>query len=58
MLISGKVDGIVVGKLDKLTRNVSDRGSLIQNYFNTYAFMTVREQIDTLLLAEGQHSMC
>ena len=36
MLISGQADGIVVVKLDKLTRNVSDRGSLIQNYFNTY----------------------
>ena len=30
MLISGQADGIVVVKLDKLTRNVSDRGSLIQ----------------------------
>ena len=58
MLISGQADSIIVVKLDKLIRNVSDRGSLIQNYFNTYAFMTVREQIDTLLLAEGQHSMC
>jgi site-specific DNA recombinase len=47
MLISGQVDGIGVVKLDKLTRNVSDRGSLIQNYFNTYALMSVSEQVNT-----------
>ena len=47
MLISGQADGIVVVKLDKLTRNVSDRGSLIQNYFNTYALMSVSEQVNT-----------
>ena len=47
MLISGQADGIVVVQLDKLTRNVSDRGSLIQNYFNIYALMSVSEQVNT-----------
>ena len=50
MLISGQADGIVVVKLDTLTKNVSDRGSLIQNYFNIYALMNVSEQANTVLL--------
>src|SRR5262245_57465731 len=47
MLTSGQADGIVVAKLDRLTRNVADLGSLIQDYFNTYALLSVCEQIDT-----------
>src|SRR5262249_48856946 len=47
MLTSGHADGVVVVKLDRLTRNVADLGSLIQDYFNTYALLSVCEQIDT-----------
>jgi DNA invertase Pin-like site-specific DNA recombinase len=47
MLTSGHADGIVVVKLDRLTRNVADLGSLIQDYFNSYALLSVCEQIDT-----------
>ena len=47
LLTSGQADGIVVVKLDRLTRNVADLGSLIQEYFNTYALLSVCEQIDT-----------
>ena len=35
MLTSGQADGIVVVKLDRLTRNVADLGTLITEYFNT-----------------------
>jgi len=47
MLKIGLADGIVVVKLDRLTRNVADLGSLITEYFNTYALLSVCEQIDT-----------
>src|SRR5262245_59844363 len=47
MLQTGQAEGIVVVKLDRLSRNVSDLGLLIQNYFNTYALMSVSEQVDT-----------
>jgi site-specific DNA recombinase len=47
MLTSGHPDGGGVVKLDRLTRSVSDLGSLITHYFTTYALMSVCEQIDT-----------
>ena len=47
MLTSGHAEGVVVVKLDRLTRSVSDLGSLIGDYFSTYALMSVCEQIDT-----------
>ena len=47
MHTSGQADGIVVVKLDRLTRNVADLGTLITEYFNTYALLSVCEQIDT-----------
>src|SRR5262249_54392712 len=47
LLTSGQADGIVVVKLDRLTRNVADLGTLITEYFNTYALLSVCEQIDT-----------
>jgi DNA invertase Pin-like site-specific DNA recombinase len=47
MLTSDQAEGIVVVKLDRLTRSVSDLGSLIGDYFSTYALMSVCEQIDT-----------
>lgn len=47
LLKSGQAEGLVVVKLDRLTRNVADLGSLITEYFNTYALMSVCEQVDT-----------
>src|SRR3989442_11690 len=47
MLTHGHAEGIIVVKLDRLTRSVSDLGSLIGDYFSTYALMSVCEQIDT-----------
>jgi site-specific DNA recombinase len=47
MLETGQADGIVVVKLDRLTRNVANLGTLITEYFNTYALMSVSEQVDT-----------
>ena len=47
MLETGQADGIVVVKLDRLTRNVADLGTLITEYFNAYALLSVCEQIDT-----------
>src|SRR5438874_738968 len=47
MLKSGQAEGVVVVKLDRLTRSVADLGSLITEYFNSYALLSVGEQIDT-----------
>lgn len=47
MLENGQAEGLVVVKLDRLTRSVADLGSLIADYFNTYALLSVCEQIDT-----------
>jgi DNA invertase Pin-like site-specific DNA recombinase len=47
ILETGQADGIVVVKLDRLTRNVANLGTLIIEYFNTYALMSVSEQVDT-----------
>lgn len=47
MLESGNADGILVVKLDRLTRNVKDLGDLIETYFNRYALLSVNELIDT-----------
>jgi len=47
MLATGDADGILVAKLDRLTRSVVDMGHLIQHYFGKYALMSVADQIDT-----------
>jgi DNA invertase Pin-like site-specific DNA recombinase len=47
MLKAGQADGVVVVKLDRLTRSVADLGFLITEYFNAYALLSVCEQIDT-----------
>lgn len=42
------VEGIVIAKLDRLTRSVKDWASLIESYFNGKAsLMSVNDQIDT-----------
>jgi DNA invertase Pin-like site-specific DNA recombinase len=47
ILETGQADGIVVVKLDRLTRNVANLGTLITEYFNTYSLISVSEQVDT-----------
>jgi site-specific DNA recombinase len=50
MLRKGEADGIVVGKLDRLTRNVADWQALIDGYFGERAgkqLFSVADSIDT-----------
>lgn len=47
MLSSGQVEGLVVHKLDRLTRSVRDLDTLINGYFSTYTLHSVSEKIDT-----------
>lgn len=48
MLDAGEADGLVIAKLDRLTRSVSDWASLIEGYFGKqYALLSVSDQIDT-----------
>ncbi len=48
MLRSGEADGIVIAKLDRLTRSVKDMGTLLETYFAEKNSMhVVAEQIDT-----------
>jgi len=46
-LIEGRAEALVVVRLDRLTRSVSDLGRLVENYFQKHALMSVSEQIDT-----------
>src|SRR5260221_881239 len=47
MLKAHAVDGLIVCKLDRLTRSVRDLGGLIETYFsNGIALLSVGEQID------------
>lgn len=48
-LRAGKADGILVAKLDRLTRSVRDLGFLLDTYFceGKYVLMSVGENIDT-----------
>lgn len=49
LLDEGHVDGLVVAKLDRLTRSVRDLGNLLDNYFcaGKAALLSVGEQVDT-----------
>lgn len=49
MLRDGKADGMLVPKLDRLTRRVVDLGYLIETYFvdGKWSLMSVADQIDT-----------
>ncbi len=47
MLARGEVEGLIVAKLDRLTRSVKDLGELIENYFAKYSLFVVAEQVDT-----------
>ena len=46
-LSAGKADALIVVKLDRLTRSVSDLGELVETYFQKHALLSVSEQIDT-----------
>ncbi|MDE2107185.1 MAG: recombinase family protein [Patescibacteria group bacterium] len=47
---AGEIDGILVAKLDRLTRSVKDLGTLIDRYFSEragYRLLAVEDQVDT-----------
>jgi site-specific DNA recombinase len=43
----GKADGLLIAKLDRLTRSVKDLGLLLETVFNRHALLVVAEQVDT-----------
>jgi len=48
MLKRGEVEGLVVAKLDRLTRSVRDLGYLLEKYFaGRHSLFVVAEQVDT-----------
>ena len=48
MLRPGQADGLVVAKLDRLSRSVKDMGELLEQYFSgRSSLLVVAEQIDT-----------
>lgn len=47
MINVGLADGLVVAKLDRLTRSVRDLSYLLEEYFTKYALMSVADKIDT-----------
>lgn len=53
MLKAGKVEGVLVAKLDRLTRSVRDLGALIETYFSNGhgALLSVGENLDTATAA-------
>lgn len=46
-LEAGEAEGLIVAKLDRLTRNVRDLGTLIGKYFGRHDLVVVAEQVDT-----------
>jgi DNA invertase Pin-like site-specific DNA recombinase len=47
-LDAGEAEGLLVAKLDRLTRSVKDLGSLLDDYFRTkFSLLSVADQIDT-----------
>lgn len=48
MLEAGSADGLVIARLDRLTRSVADWALLIEQYFSKrFGLMSVSDQIDT-----------
>jgi DNA invertase Pin-like site-specific DNA recombinase len=47
MLRRGEADGLLVAKLDRLTRSVRDLGTLVEDYFREAALLSVAEHVDT-----------
>ncbi len=46
-IAAGEAEGLVVAKLDRLTRSVKDLGYLIERYFQKHSLFVVAEQVDT-----------
>lgn len=46
-LTAGEVEGVIILKLDRLTRSVRDLGHLLETYFQKSALLSVQEQTDT-----------
>ena len=46
-LKTGQAEGLLIAKLDRLTRSVRDLGDLLEAYFQKFALMSVGEQVDT-----------
>lgn len=46
-LESGDAEGVIVNRLDRLTRSVRDLGVLLEHYFQRHALLSVGEQVDT-----------
>ena len=46
-LTTNEVEGVVILKLDRLTRSVRDLGHLLETYFQKSALLSVMEQTDT-----------
>lgn len=46
-LEAGRAGGLIVAKLDRLTRSVRDLGTLIGQYFGKFDLVVVAEQVDT-----------
>ena len=46
-LETNQVEGVVILKLDRLTRSVRDLGHLLETYFQKHALLSVMEQTDT-----------
>jgi site-specific DNA recombinase len=48
MLDAGTAEGLLVAKLDRLTRSVRDLGDLVERYFSSrYSLLSVADSIDT-----------
>jgi site-specific DNA recombinase len=47
LIDAGEADGILVAKLDRLTRSVRDLGDLLDRRFRRAALLSVAEQVDT-----------
>lgn len=46
-LEAGEAEGLVILKLDRLTRSVANLGHLLETYFTRHALLSVMEQTDT-----------
>jgi len=47
-LKAGRADGLLVAKLDRLTRSVRDLGSLVEGYFSSrFSLLSIADSVDT-----------
>ena len=47
LLETGMADGIIVQSLDRISRNLNDFTFLINNYFDKYRLVSVKDSVDT-----------